>query len=148
MKHKEIKIYNLIVKILDFYDNKKEISLHKLVFIIYLCDWKNSIEYGKQITEIKWKHFQGDFADTIAKSFKIGEVSNNKFSFENTDENIFTNEELTSIKMISDLSLKLSTEEFVKLVFSTFPMMIKEKDSVLDLPDLASQYKEEYDFLE
>ena len=48
------KLNELIKYILATYPKMEELSKPRLVKLIYLIDWKYSIEFGKQYTDIKW----------------------------------------------------------------------------------------------
>lgn len=139
------KIHDIISKILTFYKSEKEISLQKIVFLIYLCDWKNSIEHGRQMTDIEWKYLDSEFSKKIIAAFN--EVRTREgFEFKSNYANL-SETELQVIDFIGTLSLKLNTEDFIKLVFSTYPMIRKEKYKSLNLPDLAEDYKSNYAYL-
>lgn len=140
------KIYDLISKILSFYESKGEISMQKLAFIIYLCDWKNSMDNENQITNIKWKYIDRDFSKNIIDAFEKGQEDKNSFSFKSNYTKL-SKKELETIETISKLSLKLDTDDFIKLVYSTFPMIKKERNIILDLPDLAKEYKSDYEYM-
>jgi len=142
----ENKIYDVIARILHLYGNRGEISMQKLVRVIYLCDWKYSIEYQAQITNIEWKYLDTEFSNKIISAFNKGKIGKNEFSFE-TDYSSLDDSELRIVDLITELSLQLDTDDFMKLVYSTYPMIKKEKDVSLNLPDLAKDYRYNYEYV-
>jgi hypothetical protein len=146
MSNKNNKIFDLISRILENYEKRGEISMLKIVFLIYLCDWKYSIEKGTQITDIKWKFLDKEFSKKIISAFNKGKIQKNTFSFK-SDFSHLSNNEKKIIDFISTLSMELETDDFIKLVFSTYPMIRKEKDVHLDLPVLAKDYIKNYEYV-
>ena len=57
-------ISNIIKYLLKEYPHKAELSASRLTKMIYLMDWKSSIDYGRQITNAQW-HFDhyGPYVD-------------------------------------------------------------------------------------
>ena len=143
----ENRVYDIISKLLDFHKTEQGISMQKLVFLIYLCDWKNSIEIGSQISNIEWKYLDSEFSKKIITAFKKGEVGENIFSFK-SDYSSLNQHELKIINFIGKLSTKLDTDDFIKLVYSTYPMIKSDKNKLLNLPDLAKDYKDNYAYIE
>ena len=52
--------------ILKHYPHKNELAKGRLNKMVYLCDWKSSIDNGKQLTPIEWKfNHYGPYVDQI-----------------------------------------------------------------------------------
>lgn len=140
------KIYDIISIILQFHKSIGIIHTKKLVSLIYLCDWKSSIDHGKTITNIPWKYLNDNYTEHIAAAFDIGKIEMGQYNF---DENFgtLTAEEIEVVNYISQLSIELKSVDFMKLVFSTFPMLTQDRYKDLNLPELASDYIENYAFV-
>lgn len=149
-------ITNLIKYILQNYPHKSELSVSRLTKMIYLADWKSAIENNNQLTDIRW-HFNhyGPYVEDILKIAKKDEyisVKNTTTLFggkktqielsENFSEEIFLAEEYKKIAdFVIDATKDKNYQEFIKLVYSTFPVLSSDKYSDLDLVKMASEYK-------
>ena len=51
------------------------------------------------------------------------------------------------IDWIALLSDELNTNDFLKLVYSTYPMLRRAKNIDFNLTDLANEYKSSYDYV-
>lgn len=145
MKTKD-KIYDIMSRILSFYEKIGEISMHKLLFLVYLSDWKNSIDHGKQLTGIRWKYIDEEFSRTLIAALEKATMEPGKLYFDKSYACLKA-EEIKSIDFITHLSIELDTDDFLKLVYSTFPMLQGNTDTYLDLPHLAKDYKENYSYV-
>ena len=74
------KLKNIIAYFCTNYPYQKELSKARLVKMLYLADWKNSIENGRQLTDTKWIFNQyGPYVNDIIdylKSDKRFEIIN------------------------------------------------------------------------
>lgn len=150
-------ISNIIKYLLKEYPHKAELSASRLTKMIYLMDWKSSIDYGRQITNAQW-HFDhyGPYVDDFVRMAK----ENKDISVENTSnyygrkkqlfklsEKFEGNFELTKEqKEIADFVINVTKqknyEDFIQLVYSTYPVISNDRYSDLDLVDSAEKYKE------
>ena len=66
------KLNELIKYILVKYPKIEELSKPRLVKLIYLIDWKHSIEFGEQYTDIRWiyNHY-GPYVNDVINTRKI-----------------------------------------------------------------------------
>jgi hypothetical protein len=152
---------DVVAYLCDRYPHPRELSNTRLTKMVYLADWKSAIERGKQLTNLSWEfsHYGPYVPDVIrlARSeddFKVeqGETiygdqkemvrheaapSTQEASYpslEPEDKNLLD----FVIRSVEDKSFT----EFVKLVYSTYPIVTQERYSKLDLVNLASEYKE------
>jgi len=150
-------ISSIIKYLLKEYPYKSELSASRLTKMIYLMDWKSSIDFGHQITNAQW-HFDhyGPYVDDFVKLAK----EDKDISIENTStyyggkkqlfklsENFQGSFELTQEqKNIADFVInatkKKNYEDFIQLVYSTYPVISNDRYSDLNLVDLAAKYKE------
>lgn len=144
----------LIRYIILHYPNPNELSKPRLVKLIYLIDWKYTIETGFQYTQIRWIYnhygpYVNDVINLMKKKktiFKVDSYQNNyegitdKFSLIDETEILLEN----NIKEIADkfieYTYKLTWTEFINLVYSSFPIKSNLKYSTLNLEDLAIEF--------
>ena len=159
------KLLDLIEKIVEMNEPASKVSSIKVLFLIYLCDWKSSMDLGHQITNVKWRfideNFYGGMVEKVEKV--LDETIKNKYQESwttkfikslyifNTDVeshkiDSLSREELKVVSFVNKLSKDLPVNDFIKIVYSTFPMITAEKNTSLDLVGLAKSYKEYYDF--
>lgn len=154
MKNLEI----LIRYILLYYPNPAELSKPRLVKLIYLIDWRYTIENGSQFTEIKWiyNHY-GPYVNDVIKLMKeknnIFKVESYNNSYEGTTDKfiLIDKSEINiddSIKNIADkfigYTYKLTWTNFINLVYSSYPIKNNLKYSFLDLPQLAKEFNKKH----
>lgn len=149
-------LLNLIIYIFKKYPNVDELSKPRLVKLIYLIDWKHSIDYGKQATSINWyfNHY-GPYVDTVIELIK----SNNEIFEVTSYQNIYgggtsdkikltKNEEIEiddSVMQASDFIITNTAHknwsDFINLVYSTYPVKNNSKYSYLNLVEDAEKFK-------
>lgn len=149
-------ISNIIKYILQKYPYKSELSASRLTKMLYLADWKSAIESSKQLTDVKW-HFNhyGPYVDDflkIAKNDRDIKVINTCTVFggrkqeikldDSFDGNIeLTESQINVLDFVIEATKNKNYEEFIKLVYSTYPIVSNSKYSDLDLVNLAKDYK-------
>lgn len=147
---------NKIIKyIVVEYPFKSELSASRLTKIIYLADWKSAIDSGEQLTPIIWRfnHF-GPYVEDVIEC--VREDPDMAITLEETYYgNKKTLIRLNGSLIKSDLSLKIqhllnfvimatkdkNYSDFIKLVYSTYPVITSDKYSTLNLVQLAEDYK-------
>ncbi|MDA8596294.1 Panacea domain-containing protein [Flavobacteriaceae bacterium] len=148
------KTIDIIKYLYNKYPHPSELSKARLVKLVYLADWKSAITNEKQLTNIKWlyNHY-GPYVEDI-----INEIRND-VNFEIVSGTNYLNQQKDLIKIINNTEppLKKETkkildfvilktkdlywEEFINLVYSTYPIIKEEKFNHLDLVRLAKEYK-------
>ncbi|MGQ4002898.1 Panacea domain-containing protein [Francisellaceae bacterium CB299] len=152
-----MRIADLVGNILEKYPNKQQLSKARLNKIIYLIDWKYMLEYGKQLTDIEWIYnhygpYVSDIENEIDKDPRLGITKthniygNEKNIVMISEENPVTfekpnNDEEEIINFIIDKTKKFYWNEFIQLVYSTYPIISQEKGSKLNMKELAEEYK-------
>lgn len=150
-------ISNIIKYLLKEYPHKAELSASRLTKMIYLMDWKSSIDYGRQITDAQW-HFDhyGPYVDDfvrMAKEDKDISVENTSnyyggkkrlFKLSERFEGNFdlTKEQKEIADFVINATKQKSYEGFIQLVYSTYPVISNDRYSDLDLVGSAEKYKE------
>jgi len=149
-------ILNVIKYILSTYPYKDELSASRLTKMLYLTDWKNAIEHDTQLSKTAWyfNHYGpyvDDFVGMASKDKDINIVNtktmfgSNKQLFElsNKDaEPIYLADELREIvDFVINATKDKNYDDFIKLVYSTYPVISSSKYSNLDLVSKAREYK-------
>ena len=150
-----MEIIDLVKYILENYPYPNELSKARLNKVIYLIDWKSVLINNKQLTNIEWKYnHYGPYVDVIKKQiqadsrFKIDNTTNfygnpkelivliedNGFSSPNEDEK-------QVIDFVIEKTKKYNWNDFIKLVYSTYPIISQPQGSNLNLIELSKEYK-------
>lgn len=149
-----MKTIDLIRYIINEYPHKDELSKARLNKIIYLVDWKSSIDRDTKITNIDWlfNHY-GPYVREIENLI----TDDDRFSILST-RNIYGNEknlitlkedknfqepndtEKETIDFVIDKTRKFNWKKFIELVYSTYPIISQERGTTLDLVALAREY--------
>lgn len=139
------------------YPHPGDLSKARLTKMVYLADWKLAITEGRQMSSIPWKfNHYGPYVDDVinlARSdARFGVIS---------DETIFgtpkdvislrsdfqpttlSDEDIAALQHVIDKTSKLTWDAFIRLVYSTYPVLVSERHSELDLVDLARRYRQE-----
>ncbi len=144
---------DVMVYLLKNYPYKSELSNARLTKLVYLADWRFALKNKRQITGIQWKFnnfgpFVWDIYNTAQSNssvFAVEDIQNYygakktliKLSNENHPVHLSNDEKLTLDYVISSTKI-LTWNRFIQLVYSTFPILVSEKDSSLDLIALAN----------
>jgi uncharacterized protein YwgA len=149
-------ISNLIKYILVNYPHKSELSASRLTKILYLADWKSSIEQDSQITSAVWHfHHYGPYVDDflkIAKEDSDINVINTSTMFGGKKQQIelkkdfnnhieISNENKKILDFVIEATKDKNYEDFIKLVYSTYPVVSSSRYSDFDLVTMARDYK-------
>jgi hypothetical protein len=147
-------INNISAYIIKHYPKPNELSKARLNKIIYLIDWKNVLTTHTQMTSIEWKYnHYGPYVDIIENTlrkdshFKFYETSNiygtKKTIIQLKDDTGFQEpnaNEKRIIDFIIEKTRRFNFNEFIKLVYSTYPIISQPKGSKLNLIELANEY--------
>lgn len=147
---------NIIKYLLKEYPHKSELSASRLTKMIYLMDWKSSIDFGRQITNAQW-HFDhyGPYVDDFVKLARedkdifVENTSNyyggkkQLFKLSNKTSEFFdlTKEQKDIADFVINATKQKNYEDFIQLVYSTYPVISNDRYSDLDLVDSAAKYK-------
>lgn len=149
------KVADLATFFVQHYPNKMSLSKARVNKLIYLCDWYSAITFQRQITDVVWKfnHF-GPYVEEIISDL----IRSNKFTVMKTSTFYGNDKEILSLKNaygsyvlsadellvanhVLEQTKSLRFDEFIKLVYSTYPVVTRPKGSILDLVPLAAAYR-------
>jgi len=135
--------------------NSGELAVSRLTKLVYLSDWKNALEHQEQITDTNWIYDQyGPYVTDIldmakdSKEFKVSEKRNTFGSKKQVIELISKINEIDlddNTKKIADFVINATKNktynQFINLVYSTYPVISNDKFSKLDLVGNAASYQ-------
>lgn len=135
------------------------LSKARLVKLIYLIDWKCALINGHQMTEIEWllNHY-GPYVEEIItmvdkyphfkKSVYINLYGERCEKIELVDQEDVTKIELhlskdqcELIDSVLSITADMGYTNFLRLIYSTYPVVKSNKMEKLDLVNLAKEYK-------
>lgn len=151
------KLTHVLIYLLEKYPTPSELSIGRLTKLVYLADWRHSIERGSQVTNIEWVYnhygpYVDDVRDTIEANshlFDLRETAtstgNKKYQpvllAQSNERMSFQRSEIEALRHAISVTHELSWSRFIKLVYSTYPMLKVEQYAEMDLPELAAEYE-------
>ena len=147
-----IKMSVLVKDLMIFFCKEKPLSKARLTKMIYLADWKSALDTGEQLTDLEWTfHHYGPYLSDI---YSLAQSDNafSTYSYDHADmialnkitaEPKFTPQQKKILEDIKTTASSMPFRQFLKLIYSTYPIRTQEKYSTLDLPVLAQAYKRE-----
>lgn len=149
------KIRDVAVYLCTKYPHKGELSKARLTKMVYLADWRSAIVHGHQITAIDWFYnYYGPFVDDVMESvrtdpaFSVTQTTNffggqKELVSLNTTEASWpslTSKDISILDHVIDETSSLYWNDFIKLVYSTYPIITQERLARLNLVELAQEY--------
>jgi len=146
---------NVVAYLVTHYPHKNELSKARLTKMIYLADWKSTLDRGEPITDISWKfNHYGPYVDDIYKlalddpNFEVQSELNRYghlkerivMKSKNIDIRV-SDEEASILDHVIEQTRRLTWDPFIKLVYSTYPVLSGTRGEKLDLLKAAQQYR-------
>jgi uncharacterized phage-associated protein len=146
------KLKEIIAFIVENYPHKHELSNARLTKLVYLSDWYHAIHHKQQISEIDW-YFDnyGPFVWDVYKTVENDSDFNVKLTlnmFGNEKKLIslkkgyepkISNDAKETIETIITKTKSLNWNDFISLVYSTYPILTSEKYSHINLVEKAKE---------
>jgi hypothetical protein len=146
---------NILIYFCSKYPYPNELSKARLTKMVYLADWKFSLEHDMQLTDIDWYfNYYGPYVDDVvqcAKNSSSLQVNQSENCYGTPKDTICIKDciEIMSLEknieetldFVIDKTQKLGWEDFIRLIYSTYPVMSQPRFSRLDLVKLAKEYK-------
>lgn len=146
---------NVMAYFVANYPHKDELSKARLTKMIYLADWKSALDRGRQITDIKWKfHNFGPYVDDVHRvalddpAFRVEATTtmfgNRKEKIVLVDKQVdarLPSEEAGILDHVIEETKRLRFDPFIKLVYSTYPVLTGTRGYDLDLVRSAEAYR-------
>jgi hypothetical protein len=138
------------------YPHKSELSKARLTKMVYLADWRMALTHARQITPLTWvfNHY-GPYLDDVpalARKSEFFDVRRERNMFGAPKDVIILNraghdlekklstDEIAALDHVIEQTKALTWEPFIKLVYSTFPIVTEPRYKDLDLVQLANKY--------
>jgi uncharacterized protein YwgA len=149
------RIRDVIAFVCSEYPHKRELSKARLTKMVYLADWRAAIVRGAQITNIEWVfHHYGPYVEDVAEAarndpaFEIIQTAN---MFGGQKEVIrlkeptvkhpsITEDDAKDLRFVIEQTAPLYWNDFIELVYSTYPVISRPRYETLDLVALAKEY--------
>jgi hypothetical protein len=146
---------DILIYILKNYPHKDHLSNARVTKIVYLADWYKAIKYQKQITNIEWYFdnygpFVWDICNEVnsdpntfilKKKFNVYKNESKIFALKNKHLEVqLPNEDQNSIDYVIKATEGLGWDDFIQLVYSTYPVISSDRYSRLNLVEKAKSY--------
>lgn len=152
-----MEVLDTVRYLLKNYPHKNELSKGRLNKLVYLADWKSSIDNGVQITKIKWKfNHYGPYVNEIQEKIDIDTRINIKIeqNYYGNDKHLIvldddsnfnepTENEKNTLDFIINITQRLNWDEFINAVYSTYPIKTSERGTYIDLVNLSKEYNKQ-----
>lgn len=140
-------------------NRKGDLSKARLTKLVYLADWRSVLQNNEQISNITWVVYHygpwvPDVIETVQNNpdkFRIRKTrtffGNPKEVVELTDRSFEPNlspAQKDAINHVIDVTWDLNWDDFIRLVYSTYPVVTQPKYTPLNLRQLAAKYKAEF----
>jgi hypothetical protein len=149
-------IKDTLVFLLREYPYASDLSNARVTKMVFLADWHHAVTQGKQITDIKW-FFDNhgpfvwaikDVATQNSQVFRVAE-SINYFGTPKCEitlldlhaQSSIVESEAASIRHVIQATKEFDWDTFIRLVYSTYPIVNSPRYSHLDLVAKADEYK-------
>ncbi len=147
---------DILAYILKVYPFKRDLSNARVTKLIYLADWKHVLEEGSPVSGIDWYFdnygpFAWDVRETAEEYPRLFEVRKTKNYFGGRKSEFrlrsvdyapsLSASEQSAIDHVVQVTKDLTWEGFIRLVYSTYPVVNSVRYSRLDLPNFARAYQ-------
>lgn len=135
---------------------KSALSNARLTKLVYLADWRHAIQRSKQISDIQWVFDNyGPFVWDVKEAAQDNRQLFSIISTENimggnktiiglqdmSYEPVLTRSEKESLLHTIRKTSHLNWDAFIRLIYSTYPIINSERYARLDLVRLAREYQ-------
>ena len=136
---------------------RKGLSKYRITKIVYLCDWCYACARGHQITDIHWFFdnygpFVWDVFNTLTRDSDLFELSVILTPYENeitsfAIKNIeyapnLTRDVQECVEYVLENAVGLKNQEFINLVYATYPIRTSRRYTSLNLVEKANEYRQ------
>lgn len=149
------KLKEIIAFILREYPVKGDLSNARVTKLIYLSDWHQAIHYDRQISSIDWyfdnfgpyvpdvQNKVNECPDLFKAEHTINMFGKPKTVFSLIKENYQVHleaREESSLRHVIKETSALNWDTFIKLVYSTYPIISSDRYSNLNLTEKSREY--------
>jgi hypothetical protein len=151
-------LHDILAYVCAAYPHKNELSRARITKIVYLADWKSAIDRGRQLSEISW--YFDNYGPFVWDVWKTAESMPQLFNIEHTAnmyggakhvvrlvasgyQPTLTAEEKAVLDHVVEATKGLNWNDFIRLVYSTHPVISSERYTPLNLIEKADEYRQE-----
>lgn len=147
------RIINILIYLYQNYPNSNQLSLSRVMKLLYLIEWKYSITYSKKLTDTDWYlSHNGPYLSNLlsimndSSNFQLIMVPDNNvqqivIKFLNRKQKIELNPNTReTIDFVINVCKNMNWLELNNLVFSTYPIVNGKIDTFIDLQEMAEEY--------
>ncbi|MDP9331102.1 MAG: Panacea domain-containing protein [Actinomycetota bacterium] len=139
------------------YPHPGELSNARLTKMVYLADWRSAIERGRQLSDVEWyfNHY-GPYVKDVLETARADDAfvlrsEANVFGADKTvigvkpsaDNPTLNAEDQEILDFVIHRTERLYWGDFLKLVYSTYPILTQSRYTYLNLGKLAREYAED-----
>lgn len=142
-------------------EKREHLSKARLTKMVYLADWKSSLDHGEQITDIEWFFhrygpYVSDVVEAVLNDDKLHiKTTSNAYGYPKETIEVLspgfhpslTERDVKVLDHVVKTTENKSWDDFLKLVYSTYPIVKESRFSTLDLVVLAREYRDIRDTL-
>ncbi len=151
------KTRDVVAYICANYPHAQELSKARVTKMVYLADWKSALDHGRQITPIEWvfNHY-GPYVEHVVDSIRADpafEVVLTSNMYGKAKEVVRVRGEVRwpdldaqDVAVLDHVIARTAPkywDQFIKLVYSTYPILTRPRMAILDLVALAGEYREQ-----
>ena len=148
-------LMNTLAYLLQAYPHKDDLSNARATKLVYLADWHQAINYKQQMTQVAW--YFDNYGPFVWDVLNTARANPNLFSIQETSNYygtpktllsrtstlfspILSRQEQTSLQHVILATQRLGWDDFIKLVYSTYPIASSPRYSYLNLVQKAAEY--------
>lgn len=150
-------IKDIVFYLLKVYPHKRELSNARVTKMLYLADWRACLTMDRQLSPVHWyfNNYGPYVADVRTEVlahpdlFHVEDTSNwfgsSKTIFAIRDreyEPQLQDADMAVLDHVISKTEGLTWDGFIRLVYSTYPILQSERYSTLELTTLAREYRE------
>lgn len=154
-------VRDIVAYLLSEYPSRSagDLSNARVTKMVYLADWRSAIERGKTVSDIRWFFdnygpFVWDVLNAVSEDEATFEVEDGANPFGSTkrlfklrkreiETPSLTQQDRTILDHVISHAEPKSWQSFIKLVYSTYPVVSSSRYSYLDLVQKAKEYASE-----
>ncbi len=151
------RLRDVVAYLCRHYPHKRELSNARLTKMVFLSDWKSALDRGHQLTDIEWKFNQfGPYVPDVLKTatededLEVVETTNffgdpMRLIAARDDANYPSLEadDCEILDFVIESTAPKHWDDFIRLVYSTYPIVTQPRGSQLDLVKLAQDYRDQ-----
>lgn len=149
---------DIVAYICQVYPKPDDLSRARLTKLVYLADWKSAIDHERTMTGISW--YFDNYGPFVWDVWKAAESAPDIFIIERQTTPFGDPKDVLKLRTgvrvggvpnrqqgilaaVIDATKDLSWQQFIRLVYSTYPVLSSERYSGLDLVAKAREYKQQ-----